>query len=104
MGIDGGNWLALGHSLFGEHIRSETIQYPPIVPLLAVAAEIPFGPYGGLQAIAYVSALAPMLGAYIYLYNSGLRWRAVVLSSFLGWSSATGDAMAWGGYPQLLGL
>jgi hypothetical protein len=103
-GLDGGNWLAFGHSIFGEHIRSSTLLYPPIVPLLAVVAEHALGPYAGLQWLAFASATAPPLGMYVLLYTWGLGWRAAVLAGFLAACAATGEAMAWGGYPQLIGL
>lgn len=103
-GIDGGNWLAFGHAILGEHIRSSTLAYPPVVPLLAVACEWMLGLYAGVQALAFASAAAPALGTYVLLYGWGLRWRAVLLAGFLAASAATGEAMAWGGYPQLIGL
>src|SRR5207245_1647463 len=31
-------------------------------------------------------------------------WRGAVLAGFLAASAGTGEAMAWGGYPQLIGL
>ena len=103
-GLDGGNWLAFGHAIFGTHIRSSSLVYPPVVPLLAVFAERLFGTYGGLQVLAFLAAAAPAIGMYILLYAWGLGWRAAVLASFLAASAATGEAMAWGGYPQLIGL
>jgi len=103
-GLDGGNWLAFGHAIFGEHLRSATLSYPPLVPVAAVVSERFLGTYGGLQALALVAAAAPAVGAYVLLYAWGLGWRAAVLATFLAVSAGTGEAMAWGGYPQLIGL
>jgi hypothetical protein len=103
-GFDGGNWLAYGHSLFGESVRSSSLVYPPVVPVLAVTAEKLFGTYRGLQVLEFLASNVPAIGTYILLYAWGLGWRAVVLSGFLATSAATGNAMAWGGYPQLIGL
>src|SRR5207245_4103363 len=44
------------------------------------------------------------LSAYALLYAWGLGWRAAALSGFVAASAGTGEAMAWGGYPQLIGL
>ena len=103
-GLDGGNWLAFGHAIFGEHIRASSLVYPPLIPVITVASERLFGTYGGVQAVAYGAGAAPALGAYVLLYNWGLQWRAAVLAGFLAASAGTGEAMAWGGYPQLVGL
>ncbi len=103
-GLDGGNWLAFGHAIFGEHLRSSSLVYPPVVPVIAVASERLLGTYGGIQALAFAAGAAPAIGSYALLYAWGLRWRAVALAGFLAASAGTGEAMAWGGYPQLIGL
>src|SRR5207249_2447342 len=103
-GLDGGNWLAYGHAIFGEHIRSSSLVYPPVVPVLAVASERLFGSFEGLRTLAFIAAAAPAAGFYVLLYVWGLKWRAAPLAGFLAASAATGDPMAWGGYPQLIGL
>ena len=74
------------------------------MPVLAVATEKLFGTYRGLQLLEFAAGSAPAIGSYVLLYLWGLGWRAVVLAGFLATSAATGNAMAWGGYPQLLGL
>lgn len=103
-GPDGGNWLAFGHSLFGERIRSAELVYPPVVPFLAVAFERLFGTYRGIEILAIASSWVPALGTYVLLYGWGLGWRAAVVAGFLAASAGTGEAMAWGGFPQLIGL
>jgi hypothetical protein len=103
-GLDGGNWLALGHGLLGDPIRSTTIVYPPVVPLLAVTLENAFGTYTGLQVLAIASSVAPAVGLYVLLYAWGANWRAAVAASFLAAAAGTTEAMAWGGYPQLIAL
>jgi hypothetical protein len=103
-GLDGGNWLAFGHAIFGEQIRSSSLMYPPVVPLAAVACERVLGSYVGIQALAFLAAAAPPLGLYTVLYCWGLQWRAAVLAGLLASSAGTGEAMLWGGYPQLIGL
>jgi len=36
--IDSGNWLAYGDEILGRGVRSTTIVYPPLVPLLTKAS------------------------------------------------------------------
>jgi hypothetical protein len=103
-GLDGGNWLAFGHAIFGEHIRSSSLAYPPLVPVIMVGLERVLGTYGSIQAIAFAAAATPAIGAYLLLYAWGLGWRSAVLAGFLAPSSGTGETMAWGGYPQLIGI
>ena len=103
-GLDGGNWLAFGHAIFGEHIRSSSLAYPPLVPVVMVGLERVLGTYGSIQAMAFAAAAAPAIGAYLLLYGWGLGWRSAVLAGFLAPSAGTGEAMAWGGYPQLVGI
>jgi len=74
------------------------------VPLLAVGAEWLLGTYRGIEVLSFLAASAPAIGAYVLLHSWGLRWRAAVLAGFVAASAGTGEAMAWGGYPQLLGL
>jgi hypothetical protein len=78
--------------------------YPPVVPVIAVGLERIFGTYGAVNALAFAAAAAPAAGTYVLLHAWGLGWRAVVLAGFLAASAGTGEAMAWGGYPQLIGL
>jgi hypothetical protein len=103
-GLDGGNWLAYGHAIVGEHLRSSTIVYPPVIPLIAVFLERILGTYAGLKALALMTSMAPAVGAYVLLVRWGARWASAILAGFLAASAATSDAMAWGGYPQLLGI
>jgi hypothetical protein len=102
--LDGGNWLAFGHAIFGERLRSSTLLYPPVVPIAAAVSERLLGTFWGLKVLEFVAGAAPPLGVYILLYKWGLGWRAIVLATLLAASAATGEAMAWGGYPQLIGL
>ena len=103
-GIDPGNWLAFGHALVGEHIRSSSIVYPPVVPLLTLTASRLFGPFLGVQLLAEVSSILPAIAAYLVLRDSAGGWPGAILANFLAAASSTYEAMAWGGYPQLIGL
>jgi hypothetical protein len=103
-GIDAGNWLAIGHSWFGASTGGGILAYPPVVPLLTVAFVDLFGPINGVAILAAVASVAPAIGAYLLLRSQRLGWIAAILAGFLVVARTTGEATAWGGYPQLFGL
>ena len=102
-GLDGGNWLAIGHQMLGSGWRSALALYPPVVPLLMAVLGSFWGPMLAAEALATVSSLAPSIGVYV-LMRETLRVRAAILAGLLATSATVGEAAAWGGYPQLLGL
>ena len=102
-GLDGGNWLAFGNALFGAHFRSASVVYPPLIPLITIAFAKVWGPLRGIEILAAVVSLAPAAGIYLPLRRH-LGVRAVLLAGLLAPAATTGEAAAWGGYPQLLGL
>ena len=104
LGIDPGNWLAQGYGLMGEHVRSSSIVYPPVVPLLALLATWMFGLVTGVKLLSVFASVFPAIGAYVLMRGSGLKWTAFVCAALLAPAASTGEAMAWGGFPQLLGL
>lgn len=104
VGVDGGNWLAFAHALTGASVRSSTIIYPPVVPLLVEGAVAALGPVSGVGLIGAVVALAPGAAVFAVLRSNGLRWPAVAIGGVLLTAGSVGEATAWGGYPQLLGL
>ena len=101
-GIDGGNWLAFGRDLLGPDVRSSSIVYPPVVPLLVTAATSILGPVWGMAAVGSLTSLAPGAATYAVLRSEGLRWPATVLAALMLAASVSGEPAAWGGYPQLL--
>lgn len=102
-GIDPGNWLAFGHSLSGSHSRSSSIVYPPVVPLIVAAFGAVWGSLTGIQVLAVVTSIAPAAGTYVLLRRP-LGVRAALLAGFLAPAASTSEPVAWGGYPQLIGL
>lgn len=103
-GIDGGNWLAFGHALIGNRVRSSEIVYPPLVPVLTLLATTLLGPTAGLNLLASVASIAPASGVFAALRYAGGGWTAVLASGPLLASTSVGEAAAWGGYPQLFAL
>ncbi len=102
--IDSGNWLAYGDQLFGGGVRSSTIVYPPVVPLLAKASVGAFGLVGGISLLGSVASTAPAIGIYLTLRWLGMDTRALAPALLVLGASSTGEATAWGGFPQLIGL
>jgi hypothetical protein len=102
-GVDAGNWLAFGHSFLGSHSRSASVVIPPFVPMLVLAFGAVFGQLKGIQVLAAMASLAPAAGAYVLLRRH-VGFRAVLLAGLIAPAMTTGEATAWGGYPQLIGL
>ena len=102
--IDAGNWLAFGDSILGNGVRSSTIVYPPVVPLLAKASVSVFGLTDGVSLLGSVSSTAPEVGIYIGLRYLGLGSGSLPPALLVLAASAVGEATAWGGFPQLIGL
>lgn len=103
-GTDGGNWLALGRALGHGMPVPGGVVYPPLVPALALLGEWLGRPVGMMKYVAILSSLAPAAGCYLAARICGLRWRAALPCAFLAVAGSVGEAAAWGGYPQLLGL
>lgn len=104
-GVDHGNWLTLGHKLLGQGLTggSHTV-YPPIVPWASVVLVAAWGPLWGTWILASVAGAVPALGVYVVLRRHGLRTAAAILAAVTAAARFTGEAVAWGGIPQLLGL
>jgi len=102
--IDAGNWLAFGDTLLGRGVRSTSIVYPPLIPLATTGAVGLLGFVNGVAAMAALSSAAPALGVYWTLRRCRLGFGAVVPSLLVLGAAAVGEAAAWGGFPQLIGL
>jgi hypothetical protein len=103
-GADGGNWIAIGRSLVDHTAMPGGVVYPPAVPALALVADLLGKPIEGLKLIATVSSLVPAVGCYAAARICGVGWSALLPAAFLAVASSIGEAAAWGGYPQLIGL
>ncbi len=104
-GVDFGNWLTLGHTMLGQGLPggSRTL-YPPVVPVVSVGFGAVWGPLWGSWILAVAAGAAPAVGVYLVLRRHGLRGGAVILAGVTAAARSTGEAVAWGGIPQLLGL
>lgn len=105
VGVDNGNWLAFGYKYLGQAPPDGTRSvYPPVVPLVTVAFVSALGPHWGVWLAAVLAGCAPAIGVYLVLRRCGFRYVASVLAATVGAAAFTGDPVAWGGQPQLLGL
>jgi hypothetical protein len=102
--IDAGNWLAFGDAIFGDGTRSSTIVYPPVVPLLTKGFVEAFGVVNGVAALGALASAAPAAGLYVGLRTSGIGFQALPGALLVLGAGAVGEATAWGGFPQLIGL
>lgn len=101
-GADPGNYVAFGKTIFdGLRVRSSSIVYPPIVPILLRLATGLFGTVTGVHLVAVAFTVAPAIGAFIVLRNTRLGVAAAPLA-LLASAGSAGEAAAFGGYPQLL--
>lgn len=102
-GGDGGNWLALAREMAGAKVMSADVAYEPVfIGLVAVVIPI-FGLLGALVAGAFVAESVLVLAMYVMVRPVG-RIQALVSATvvlFLGYRL---EAVAWGAYPQILGL
>lgn len=104
-GIDFGNWLQLGHQILGHPLRGAAkVSYPPVVPVSVVAVTHVFGVLWGEALAAGFAGIAPSAGFYFAARLCGIRWAAVPAAVLLAATSSTGEAVAWGGIPQLIGF
>jgi len=102
--IDGGNWLAYADQLLGDGVRSSSIVYPPMVPVITKAATAAFGLTTGISFMAAVAAAAPGVGLYVALRLMGQDLAALIPAVLVLGAGSVGEAAAWGGFPQLIGF
>jgi hypothetical protein len=90
--------------MLGHSVRSSSIVYPPVVPLLTKASVAAFGLTNGVSLLGAVASLAPGTGVYGTLRYVGIRSGGLLPALLVLCASSVGEATAWGGYPQLIGL
>jgi hypothetical protein len=103
LGVDGGQWVALGRSFFSfENPRD---LYPPLVPLSSWLLSLLLPLRGALGIVAVLSAAAPGLGVGFFARRVGMAPLGVCVAAFgVSATGMTGEAFLWAGYPQLLAL
>lgn len=103
-GGDPGNWLALGNRYFGIHIRSSQVTYPPIVPALVATAVRVAGPTVGVALMGVFAGLVPGIVLYVVLRGAVPTPAGAFISALVLPGSHIGEVIAWGGFPQLIGI
>jgi hypothetical protein len=102
--IDAGNWLAFGDGLLGDAVRSSSIVYPPVVPLLTKASVTVFGLTDGVALVGAAASSVPAAGVYSVLRFAGMGAPALWPSLIVLAAASVGEAAAWGGFPQLIAI
>ncbi len=97
-GIDSGNWLA-----FGTFVRPG-LAYPPLVPSLLAALASAVGPAGATTAAAVIALCVPALVVLAIALWSHRPIAGVIAALAIAGSGALGEAVAWGGYPQVIAV
>jgi MFS family permease len=104
-GLDTGNWFTFGHAWLGDGLAGGAgSTYPPLVPVSVALLGRVLTPLG---TMIVVGALATVVhGGCVagVLWRAGCGWWSLPLAVLLAAGSAAGEAVAWGGTPQLLGL
>ena len=104
-GLDIGNWLTLGRAWLGNPVSSGAgSTYPPVVPVLAALLE-------SVMPLQYTAMVLGALGTALLgggtaavLWRGGVGWWSLPLAVLLAAGSGVGEALAWGGIPQLISL
>ena len=103
-GLDTGNWLTLGHAWLGDSTTGTDSTYPPVVPVaVALLGEL-LSPLATFVLLGAVATATYGGCAALVLWRAGCGWWSLPLALVLTGGSAAGEAVAWGGFPQLLGL
>ncbi|MCS7207052.1 MAG: hypothetical protein NZ951_03845 [Dehalococcoidia bacterium] len=103
-GPDPGDWLALGHDLFGERVRAAYTVVPPLVPALSKGASAVLSPLPGLALVGALASVAAGPAVFFLGYQAGgIVWGGLVTLAVLFLPYSVGEALGWGGYPQMLG-
>ena len=103
-GSDGGNWLAFSEALFGENVRAADAVYPPVFPLLLRFMLLSLSPLTALKVLGLIVSACVCIPIYLLLRTSVKPWQAAILAAFVALIDYQAEMLAWGGYPQLLGV
>ena len=104
-GLDTGNWFTFGHAWLGQPLPGGAAStYPPLVPVVVALLGRVFDPLIVMAIVGGVATLVHGGCAAVVLWRSGCGWWTVPLATALAAGSAAGEAVAWGGQPQLLAL
>lgn len=104
-GLDTGNWLTIGNAWLGAGVFDGAASvYPPVVPVSAALLGRLLEPIAVMLVLGFVATVVHGAAAAFVLWRCGCGWWTVPLVAALVSGSAVGEAVAWGGTPQLLGL
>jgi len=102
--IDAGNWLNFADSLLGNNRSLSLAGYPPVVPAVTGVLVALLGAVRGVALMGALCSAAPALGMHRALGMAGLKAERLIPALLVLGSGSIGEAAAWGGFPQLLGI
>jgi hypothetical protein len=103
-GADGGDWLTFAHQLAGQQVRAAEAAYPPVVPGLLWALMTVVSPLLALKIVAVFASVAVAVPFYVIVRQEVPALPAALIAVTLPLTGYHSETMAWGGYPQLLGV
>ena len=104
-GLDTGNWFTFGNAWIGDPLSDGAAStYPPVIPVAVALLGRVLDPLVVMLIVGAVAALVHGGAAAVVLWRWRCGWWTVPLATTLTAGSAVGEAIAWGGTPQLLGL
>ncbi|MEY2469633.1 MAG: hypothetical protein QOF21_2331, partial [Actinomycetota bacterium] len=103
-GFDGGDWLAVGHGLFGNAVRPSGATAAPFVPALVALSVSIVGRQAAFVGAGALCSVIPGIGAYIALRRFSPGVGATLLGGLALAAAWVGEPASWGGYPQLVAI
>lgn len=103
-GLDTGNFLTLGRAWLGHGVDGAGSTYPPLVPVLVALLGFVASPMTTLILVGALGTAVYGGAAAAVLWRAGCGWWSIPLCLVLAVGTAAGEAVAWGGIPQLIGL
>ena len=103
-GGDPGNWLRLAHALVGEGARSAEITYPPVLPAVLRVLMVPFDALLAVKLMGIGVSVAPVVPVFLLVRRHMPAIFAAPLALTASLAGFQEEALAWGGYTQLLAV
>jgi hypothetical protein len=103
-GVDTGNWLTRANILIGQDVAGRGLEYPPLFFLILNGFRMLFDDFWALKILGALSSALPGI-PFFFLAREFCRDRSAFVGAVLfTFAEGISEMMAWGGYPQLLGM
>lgn len=102
-GNDWAEMLLVGHAYLGQALPAGGATYPPLVPLLVVAATTLFPTLPAIAVLGALASASPAAGLYIALRPMNRRILTALGACLLLLASSSAEQAVWGGVGDLVG-